>query len=246
MGEQLQPFAHIAPTGVKGKIAFYTRLLVDFQVLTVFREMKKFLPFLKGKVMDVGCGDCPYAHLINRDVTKYLPVDTFDAGEFGYKRADVTEFDGRTLPFEDDSIDHIICSEVFEHVAEPEQLASEIHRVMKPQGTALITIPWSARFHYVPHDYHRFTPTALKLLFAAFQGISVVPRGTDITTIAAKIIVVFSRSIIRERRVQWLGLLLAILCSPILLASILMGHLSLLCNIGTSDDPLGYTVRLVN
>jgi hypothetical protein len=109
----------------------------------------------------------------------------------------------------------------------------------------LITIPWSARFHYVPHDYHWFTPTALTELFATFSSISIMPRGTDITTIAAKIIVVFSRSIIRERRIQWLGLLLAILCSPILIASIVVGHLSLFYDIGNSDDPLGYTVRLV-
>ncbi len=245
MSEHFQPFAHVAPTGIKGNIAFYARLLADFQVITVFRDMKAFLPSLKGKVMDVGCGDCPYAHLINRDAATYLPVDTFDAGEFGYRRADVTAFDGRTLPFEDGSIDHVVCSEVFEHVAEPARLASEIHRVMKQRGTALVTIPWSARFHYVPHDYHRFTPTALTALFAAFSSVSVVPRGTDVTTIAAKIIVVFTRSIIRERRIQWPGLLLTVLCSPILVASILLGHLSLLCGIGNSDDPLGYTIRLV-
>jgi SAM-dependent methyltransferase len=245
MSERFQPPAHVSPVGIKGKIAFYARLWVDFQVRTVFGHMKVFVPSLSGKIMDVGCGDCPYAHLVNRDVANYIPVDTFDAGQFGYEREDITRFDGKTLPFENESIDHVFCSEVFEHIAEPGRLASEICRVMKPGGTALITVPWSARFHYVPHDYYRFTPTALAALFSAFSNITITPRGTDITTIAAKIIVVFSRSIICGRKIQWAGLLLSILCSPVLLISIILGHLSLFCGIGSSDDPLGYTIRLV-
>lgn len=244
VNEDFQPFAHVAPVGAKGKLAFYARLLADFQVITVFREVKAFLSSIRGKVMDVGCGDCPYAHLVNRDTCTYLPVDTFSAAEFGYRRSDITSFDGRTLPFEDNSIDHVLCSEVFEHVAEPGQLASEIHRVIKPKGTALITIPWSARFHYIPNDYHRFTPTALSALFAAFSEITVLPRGTDLTVISAKIIVVFSRAIIRERKIRGFGVLLATLCSPILVAALVAGHLSLLFRIGDPHDPLGYTIRL--
>ena len=245
MSEFFQPIANLAPKGVKGKMLFYGRLLAVFQALTVLRDMKSFLPYLEGKVMDIGCGDSPYAHLINHDTATYIAVDTYEESLFGYKRADLTVFDGRTLPFSDDSIDHVICSEVFEHVREPRLLANESHRVLKIGGTALITIPWSARFHYKPNDYQRLTPTAIILLFDLFKNISIKERGTDIVSIANKVIVIFCRCFYSNKKIQWLSLAPFFLASPILIFAILIGHLSLMFGIGSPDDPLGYTIKLV-
>ena len=240
MSEYFQPIANVAPTGLKGKILFYGRLVADFQALTVLNDMKSFLPNLEGKVMDVGCGDSPYEHLINRDTATYIAVDTVEASLFGYKRADLTSFDGRTLPFSDDSIDHVICSEVFEHVREPRLLANEIHRVLKTGGTALITMPWSARFHYKPNDYQRLTPTAILILFDLFKNISIKERGTDIISIANKVIDIFLRIIYLNQKMHWLRLIPFSLASPILIFAILIGHLSLIFGIGSPDDPLVY------
>ena len=45
------------------------------------------------------------------------------------------------LPFAKSSFDKIECSEVIEHVYSPKSLLSELHRVLKPNGSLVITFP---------------------------------------------------------------------------------------------------------
>lgn len=49
--------------------------------------------------------------------------------------------DGIRLPFEDDSFDKIIASEVLEHVADDAAAFDELHRVLRPSGTLAVTVP---------------------------------------------------------------------------------------------------------
>ena len=49
--------------------------------------------------------------------------------------------DGTRLPFADDTFDHIICSEVMEHIPDDSAAASELARVLKPGGTLAVTVP---------------------------------------------------------------------------------------------------------
>jgi SAM-dependent methyltransferase len=49
--------------------------------------------------------------------------------------------DGTRLPFPDDTFDHIICSEVMEHIPDDAAAASELARVLKPGGTLAVTVP---------------------------------------------------------------------------------------------------------
>ncbi|WP_075184878.1 class I SAM-dependent methyltransferase [Teredinibacter haidensis] len=48
---------------------------------------------------------------------------------------------GLQLPFRDHSFDHIICSEVLEHIHDYEQMLSEINRVLKPGGHLCVSVP---------------------------------------------------------------------------------------------------------
>jgi SAM-dependent methyltransferase len=45
------------------------------------------------------------------------------------------------IPFPNDSFDAVICFEVLEHLFQPEAALREIHRVLKPGGLALISVP---------------------------------------------------------------------------------------------------------
>jgi len=49
--------------------------------------------------------------------------------------------DSECLPFVADSIDHITCSEVLEHVYHPDRAISEMSRALKPTGLLLISTP---------------------------------------------------------------------------------------------------------
>jgi len=53
----------------------------------------------------------------------------------------VVDLDADGLPFADGSFDMVTCLEVLEHVVSPDGLLAEIHRVLRPGGTCLISVP---------------------------------------------------------------------------------------------------------
>lgn len=55
------------------------------------------------------------------------------------------------------SFDLVICGEVLEHVPNPVPVLAEAHRLLKPGGYFLATVPFLFRIHADPHDYGRYT-----------------------------------------------------------------------------------------
>ena len=157
------------------KLKFRARLLADFQVRTVYRRLSKLVPELEGAILDVGCGECPYEHLVTGPRARYVGIDIGDADRFGYDNPNAIRFDGRTISAPDESFDHFLCTEVLEHVVDAAALVQEMHRVLKKGGTGIVSVPWSARFHYIPYDYHRFTPSALAPMFRGFSSVVIEP-----------------------------------------------------------------------
>lgn len=241
--EQFRPVKHEPPVGFTGKLKFYGRMLLDMQILTIYTDIKKELPAYSGNVLDVGCGQSPYKFLLNKANTSYKGIDIIDADNFDYRNNDITPFDGQNIPFDNETFDVIICTEVLEHVYEHQALVNEMYRVCKSGAKGIITIPFSARYHYIPFDYFRYTPAALKKIFSAFSLIEIKPRGTDILSICAKIIVLFSRNIIPDTLLKVIFLPLWIILLPGLALIILLAHLSRLLKLGSDHDPLGYTIK---
>ena len=105
-------------------------------------------------------------------------------------RPNVTYYDGGKVPFEDASFDGAICIEVLEHTADPQGLLAEIARVLKDDATLLLSVPWSARRHHIPHDYHRFTRERLQQMFQiqGYCNVRISERGNNVGVIANKMI----------------------------------------------------------
>lgn len=242
MAEGFRPVNNTPPTSFYGKIKFYGRMLLDLQILTIYRDIVKIIPAYKGNVLDVGCGQSPYKFLLNTADTKYFGVDIVDAEKFDYDNSDITPFDGENIPFEDGKFDGLICTEVLEHVQNYQKLIDEMHRVIKKGGTGIVTIPWSARYHYIPYDFFRYTPSSLKTMFSKFSETKITNRGTDIANIANKVIVLWFRNLLPSQIWKWIFVPVWVVLSPILITVVLLAHLSLLLNFGSDEDPLGYTI----
>lgn len=240
--ESFRPVSNTPPTTAVGKVKFYGRMLFDLQVLTVYRDLRKHLPGFRGNVLDVGCGQSPYHFLLRDESTHYVGIDISDADKFDYENSDIVPFDGEHIPFPDGHFDAVICTEVLEHVSNFQGLVDEIHRVMRDGGGAIITVPWSARFHYIPYDFFRYTPSSLGTMFAGFREATITPRGTDISVIASKLVVLWFRNLLpADRRKR--GLVpLWILASPLLGLVLAIAHVCTIRGKGSSDDPLGYTI----
>jgi SAM-dependent methyltransferase len=240
--EDFQPLAIRAPS--ENRLLFFIRCCVDLQLLTVFRFLHSRLACLEGTVLDIGAGESPWRELMPQ--ADYLGVDIEDGEAFGMRRRqDITYYDGGRLPFPDESFDHVLCTEVLEHIAAPHAFLADLRRVLRPGGSLILTIPWSARMHYLPNDYLRFTRYGLALLLreAHFDLVEMQERGNDIAAIANKLIVWCIRLLRPPSRVNclytWPG---ALLLMPSVLLFLLMAHVSLVLHLGSKDDPLGYGV----
>jgi ubiquinone/menaquinone biosynthesis C-methylase UbiE len=244
MKETFKPKANKPPDTFLNSIRFFLRLVLDLQTISIYRDLKDYLNNTNGNFLDLGCGDSPYRFLLNEKTNIYHGIDIHESTNFDYRRSDIVHFDGLNIPFEDNYFDNLICTEVLEHVLEFQTLVNEVHRVLKPGGSALFTIPWSARFHYIPNDYYRYTPSALKVIFRVFSKVLVRSRGTDITNISSKLIVLYFRNLLPKIAWKYILLPIWLLLSPLVLIFAIIGQLSLFWNIGSELDPLGYTVIL--
>ena len=240
MAEVFRPIAVRPPQ--ESRTLFLCRCFVDLQLLTIYRFLRGHLPTCKGRVLDVGAGEAPWRELLSE--AEYVGVDVEVAGEFGMRhKADITYYDGNTLPFADASFDHVLCTEVLEHVPEPRRFLVELHRVLRRGGSLVLTVPWSARLHHVPHDYTRFTRFGLNLVLesAGFSGVAIEERGNDVAVIANKLIVVTFRLLLP--RVWYYALWtwpLALALAPLTLAALVAAHAAMLLGWGAKEDPLGY------
>jgi len=63
------------------------------------------------------------------------------ASEKAQRKAYFTQGWAEELKYFDDTFDTVILGEVLEHVVDTDQVLSEIKRVLKPQGLALISVP---------------------------------------------------------------------------------------------------------
>ena len=121
----------------------------------LFLNIKELAPQLTGRLLDFGCGRKPYENLFK--VQEYIGVDMEDTGhEHKNSKIDVY-YDGKNIPFPNDSFDAVFCSEVFEHVFNLDEIIAEINRVTKKNGRILITVPFSWNEHEVPYDFARYT-----------------------------------------------------------------------------------------
>lgn len=95
-----------------------------------------------------GGGNCLVMRDFGYDVlaTEFLPEGVEIARARGLT---AIQADARDLPLPDADRDLVVAFDVLEHIAEDEVAAAEIHRVLRPGGTALIAVPadmrlWSA------------------------------------------------------------------------------------------------------
>jgi SAM-dependent methyltransferase len=119
--------------------------------------------FLCGRLLDIGCGKKPYAHLLPK-VSHYVGIDV-PTTMHGLSNIDIIA-SGLALPFKDQSSDCILCTEVLEHTPDPMLSLHEMQRVVRKGGVLLLTVPLSEQIHEEPYDYYRFTEYALQWLLS--------------------------------------------------------------------------------
>ena len=131
--------------------------------------------FVRGQLIDLGCGRMPYRAALLPLVEDYDGLDPFprsDQVRYTCSMTDMTE-----VP--DASYDSAICLEVLEHVPDPAAALRETARILKPGGWLVLSVPHLSRLHDEPHDYFRYTSHGLCRLLesSGFEVVELQVKG---------------------------------------------------------------------
>lgn len=58
------------------------------------------------------------------------------------------------IPVPEKSFDYILCTEVFEHIINPELAMKEFARILKSGGRLILTAPFTSWTHFAPYHYY--------------------------------------------------------------------------------------------
>lgn len=130
----------------------------------LYKAIRHAAPKIQGNTLDLGCGSKPYESLFTY-TKSYIGVDVKCSGH-NHKNSKVDHYyDGKTLPFSSHSFDSVVSFEVLEHIFNIDEIFNEIHRVLKPNGIVLISIPFAWDEHEIPHDFARYTSYGILHIF---------------------------------------------------------------------------------
>lgn len=141
----------------------------------------RMFPPIKGRVLDLGCGvgfwlpefaSRGYT-VTGADIsTKSLEIAKRRCEVYGIK-ADLAEQNAEATTFDDGAFDHVNCIGVVHHTTNPTQAVREIHRVLKPGGTAVVAVYYK---NIVLRNFGLFKPIIGAL---AFVGAKLKGRGRE-------------------------------------------------------------------
>ncbi len=126
-----------------------------------------------GRILDAGAGREAYRHILEPRGKAYVGMDLV------VRSTDGVIGDVQGLPFREGTFDTVFCSQVLEHVPDPERALAEFKRVLAPGGVLILSVPHISWLHNEPHDYYRFTCHGLKYLFRkqGFDMVTLAPAG---------------------------------------------------------------------
>jgi SAM-dependent methyltransferase len=153
-----------------------------FQYLASFylyRDLKEILPATPGYVvLDVGCGDAPYRTWFHRD-TQHIGIDTQPGACVHHI------IDGHNpWPIGNETVDIVLCTQVFEHARDLEHLLSETSRCLRHGGILVASFPFIYNEHGGPFDYRRISVHGAELLYPGWHLMSVKRQGGVGSTLA--------------------------------------------------------------
>jgi ubiquinone/menaquinone biosynthesis C-methylase UbiE len=125
--------------------------------------------YMKSKVLDLGGGR-------RRSEFKEPEDATFIVLDINRDFQPAVLGDAHHLPFTGSAFDCVKCTELLEHVENPEKVVEEITRVLKPSGTLILSMPFNFGIHADPFDFQRFTDYKLRKMLEKDFEIEIIKK----------------------------------------------------------------------
>lgn len=146
-----------------------------------------------GVLLDVGCGSKPFARHFEGRVSRYLGTDLASSAYFDGVRPEIFAR-AEALPVRTASVDTLLGLSMMDHIAEPDVMLAEAHRVLRPGGTLLLEFPQLVPLHDEP-DYFRYTSSGVRWLLerGGFEPVEIIPMGGLMTRVGMDAIATLNR-----------------------------------------------------
>ena len=188
------------------------------------REISQCAPQAGEKWLDVGCGSRPYESMFPQG--SYVGVDVASSGRPADMKMPDYFYDGQTLPFEAGSMDGVLCTQVLEHVRDPDALLHEIGRVLRPDGTLILSAPFVWEEHEEPYDFFRFTSFGFReLLERCGLEVRCMHKTTGTLESAAQVLSIYAINNLALPVRGWSRLISLFVCCPIQIAGLALQRL---------------------
>jgi SAM-dependent methyltransferase len=143
-------------------------------------EVERVAAFLPAgaRVLEIGAGTGQQALELRRRGFDVTAVEMAGSSYAAHRVFPIIDYDGRTLPLADGSVDVVFSSNVLEHVPDLAGLHAEIRRVLAPAGRCVHVLPTPAwRFWSLASGY----PDAVLHLVSGLPRLlpRTVPRGAE-------------------------------------------------------------------
>jgi SAM-dependent methyltransferase len=159
------------------------------------------------RILDAGAGECRNRELIENQT--YIALDAACGDQsWNYSGLDAIA-NLEKVPFKPNSFDVVICTQVLEHVREPQIVLNEFFRIAKEGGSIYISAPQGWGVHQAPYDFFRYTHFGLRYLLekSGFEMISITPSCGYYGYLANRL-TVLPKTLFWQIKRGWLRLLL--------------------------------------
>ena len=128
----------------------------------------------EGRILDIGSGS-PFQKEM-REYKDCFAASKYYALDYDHSYHPDIVGDIHSLPFQDGSVDAVICKAVLEHVPEPQTAVEECHRVLRKGGKIFAYVPFIHGYHGAKNykDYYRFTKDGVMYIFRHFSVVRIV------------------------------------------------------------------------
>ena len=160
----------------------------------VIEALERVRTYAHGRLLDVGCGDRPFAWVFDGHVTGYLGTDLPSSQYLAACPPDAFAR-AEALPFRAGAFDTVLGLSMMTYLPEPLDMLREVNRVLVPRGTLLIEFTQMVPLHDEPYDYFRFTRYGAAYLLerAGFEVVDHVPIAGLWTRVGMSVIAALNR-----------------------------------------------------
>ena len=96
------------------------------------------------KILEIGAGSAPHYKYINHLYGEYHVAETSDYAKDFHKdnpKVKFVKYDGKKLPYENETFDRIIISHCLEHILSPEEFIEEMMSKLNKGGVLSLSLP---------------------------------------------------------------------------------------------------------